>query len=154
MDNIDIKILHELQRNARITNQELSERINLSPTPCARRVKLLEEAGVIKGYSAIIDPEPYGLPVMAFVTVRLAKQAEAEIATFEAAILQLEQVTACYLMSGRQDYLLQVYAASLKDYETFVRNKLTRVIGIAEIETHFAFGQVKRSLLLPVPKNV
>ncbi len=154
MDNIDIKILHELQRNARITNQELSERINLSPTPCARRVKLLEEAGVIKGYSAIIDPEPYGLPVMAFVTVRLAKQAEAEIATFEAAILQLEQVTACYLMSGRQDYLLQVYAASLKDYETFVRNKLTRVIGIAEIETHFAFGQVKRSLLLPVPKNI
>ena len=154
MDNIDIKILHELQRNARITNQELSERINLSPTPCTRRVKLLEEAGVIKGYSAIIDPEPYGLPVMAFVTVRLAKQAEAEIATFEAAILQLEQVTACYLMSGRQDYLLQVYAASLKDYETFVRNKLTRVIGIAEIETHFAFGQVKRSLLLPVPKNI
>ena len=154
MDNIDIKILHELQRNARITNQELSERINLSPTPCARRVKLLEEAGVIKGYSAIIDPEPYGFPVMAFVTVRLAKQAEAEIATFEAAILQLEQVTACYLMSGRQDYLLQVYAASLKDYETFVRNKLTRVIGIAEIETHFAFGQVKRSLLLPVPKNI
>ncbi|MDE0842093.1 MAG: Lrp/AsnC family transcriptional regulator, partial [Porticoccaceae bacterium] len=69
MDNIDIKILHELQRNARITNQELSERINLSPTPCARRVKLLEEAGVIKGYSAIIDPEPYGVPVMAFVTV-------------------------------------------------------------------------------------
>jgi Lrp/AsnC family leucine-responsive transcriptional regulator len=152
MDNLDVKILRELQRNARITNQELSERVSLSPTPCSRRVKLLEQAGVVKGYSAIIDPEPYGLPVMAFVTVRLAKQAEHEIATFEVAVLQLEQVTACYLMSGRQDYLLQVYATSLKDYEAFVRSKLTRVIGIAEIETHFAFGQVKRSQLLPEPR--
>jgi DNA-binding Lrp family transcriptional regulator len=76
MDNIDFKILNALQQNARITNQELSETVNLSPTPCLRRVKMLEEAGVIKGYSAIVDPEAYGLPIMAFVSVRLERKTE------------------------------------------------------------------------------
>ena len=149
MDRIDLNILKELQQNARITNQELSERVNLSPTPCLRRVKMLEDAGVIKGYSAVVDPDAYGLPVMAFVTVRLERQTDAEIVSFEKAVMDLDEVVACYLMSGRQDYMLQVFAHSLKDYENFVRNKLTHVSGLGEMETHFAFGQVKRSMSLP-----
>ena len=151
MDKIDFKILDELQRNARITNQELSERVNLSPTPCLRRVKMLEEKGIINGYSAIIDPEAYGLTIMAFVSVRLERQTEAEIASFEKAIMELDEVVACYLMSGRHDYMLQVFAQSLKDFEHFVRNSLTRAPGLGELETFFAFGQVKRSLTLPAP---
>ncbi|MBL6783411.1 MAG: Lrp/AsnC family transcriptional regulator [Alphaproteobacteria bacterium] len=149
MDRIDLNILKELQQNARITNQELSERVNLSPTPCLRRVKMLEDAGIIKGYSAVVDPDAYGLPVMAFVTVRLERQTDAEIISFEKAVMDLDEVVACYLMSGRQDYMLQVFAHSLKDYENFVRNKLTHVSGLGEMETHFAFGQVKRSMSLP-----
>ena len=149
MDNIDFKILNALQQNARITNQELSETVNLSPTPCLRRVKMLEEAGVIKGYSAIVDPEAYGLPIMAFVSVRFDRKTEAEIASFEKAIIALDEVFACYLMSGRSDYMLQVFAKSLKDYERFVRQSLTRVPGLGEIETHFAFGQVKQAMTLP-----
>jgi Lrp/AsnC family leucine-responsive transcriptional regulator len=154
MDKIDLKILGELQQNARITNQELSERVNLSPTPCLRRVKLLEEAGIIQGYSAIVDPETYGLPIMAFVSVRLERQTKTEIASFEAAIMELDEIVACYLMSGRHDYMLQVFARSLKDYENFVRNSLTRVPGLGELETYFAFGQVKRSMALPPLKNL
>ena len=149
MDKIDLNILNELQHNARITNQELSERVNLSPTPCLRRVKMLEDAGIIKGYSAIVDPEAYGLPIMAFVSVRLERQTESEIVSFEKAMMELDEVVACYLMSGRHDYMLQVFAHSLKDYENFVRNKLTHVSGLGELETHFAFGQVKRSMSLP-----
>ena len=86
---------------------------------------------------------------MAFITVRLERQTDAEIGSFEKAILELDEVIACYLMSGRQDYMLQVLAQSLKDYEKFVRNKLTHVSGLGEMETHFAFGQVKRSMSLP-----
>jgi len=149
MDKIDLNILRELQQNARITNQELSERVNLSPTPCLRRVKMLEEAGIIKGYSAIVDPETYGLPVLAFVSVKLERHTETEIASFEKAIMELDEVVACYLMSGRHDYMLQVFARSLKDYENFVRSSLTRVPGLGELETHFAVGQVKRSMVLP-----
>ncbi len=153
MDKIDFKILDALQRNARITNQELSEQVNLSPTPCLRRVKMLEQAGVIKGYSAIVDPEAYGLSIMAFVSVRLERQTEVEIASFEKAIMALDEVFACYLMSGRSDYMLQVYAKSLKEYERFVRQSLTCVPGVGEIETHFAFGQVKQAMTLPQSKG-
>ncbi len=149
MDDKDRAIIRELQRNARITNQDLSERVNLSPTPCLRRVRRLEEQGVIKGYAAQVDNEAYGLPVMAFVSVRLEKQAEAEIAKFERGVERLEEVQACYLMSGKDDYLLQVYAESLKDYERFVRDRLTRIGGIGALETHFVFGKVKEAAAFP-----
>ncbi|MBL6783258.1 MAG: Lrp/AsnC family transcriptional regulator [Alphaproteobacteria bacterium] len=94
---------------------------------------MLEDAGVIKSYSAVVDPDAYGLPIMAFVTVRLERQTDAEIVSFEKAVMDLDEVVACYLMSGRQDYMLQVFAHSLKDYENFVRNKLTHVSGLGEM---------------------
>ena len=149
MDKLDFSILYELQENGRISNQELSDRVNLSPTPCSRRVKILEQSGVIKGYSATVDAELFGLPIMAFVNVRLVKQTDVEIKVFENEIMALNEITACYLMSGRNDYLLQVFAASLKHYETFVRKKLTHIAGIGALETHFVFGQVKQLSVLP-----
>lgn len=151
MDSIDIKIVRELQRNARITNQQLSERVSLSPTPCLRRVRQLEKRGIIKGYGAVVDNEAYGLPVMAFVSVRLERQVEGEISKFEQGIEKLDEVVACYLMSGTQDYLLHVLSSSLKDYERFVRDKLTRLAGIGALETHFAFGTVKQANRYPEP---
>ncbi len=150
MDKIDKRIVRELQHNSRITNQELSERINLSPTPCLRRVRNLEKTGVIRGYTALIDNEAFGLPVIAFVSIRLEKQTDLEIEKFERGVMGLEQVIACYLMSGAYDYLLHVLTASLKDYERFTRDKLIKLGGIGALETHFAFGQVKQRTVFPL----
>ena len=151
MDAIDRRIVRELQLNGRLTNQELAERINLSPSPCLRRVRQLEERGVLSGYSARVDQEKVGLPITAFVEVRLEKQNPAAIKLFEEGIGNIEQVLACYLMAGSRDYLLQVVAASLKDYEHFVRERLTKIPGIATLETHFSFGTVKNHQPLPIP---
>ena len=150
MDRTDRRIVRELQANARLTNQELSERVGLSPSPCLRRVRQLEAAGVLKGYSAIVDQEAYGLPITAFVSVRLERQAEGTIKAFEAGLEPLDEVLACYLMSGSFDYLLHVVSRSLDDYERFIREKLTRIPGIGSLETHFAYGQVKMRSSYPV----
>jgi DNA-binding Lrp family transcriptional regulator len=149
LDRIDKRIVRELQKNARLTNQELSERVGLSPSPCLRRVRLLEEKGVLLGYTAIVDQSEYGLPITAFVSVRLEKQAEATIRAFEKGIAPLEEVLACYLVSGSHDYLLQVACRSLKDYERFIREKLTRIEGIGSLETNYAFGRVKYQPVFP-----
>lgn len=151
MDSIDRRIVRELQRDARISNQELAERVNLSPSPCLRRVRRLEDMGVLRGYTAIVDEEQLGLPVTAFVEVRLEQQNDATIRAFEAGVQALEEVLACYLMAGSRDYLLHVVAPSLKGYEAFVRRKLTQIPGIGELETHFAFGRVKFEPALPDP---
>ncbi len=149
LDKIDYKIIAELQQNARLSNQELSEQIALSPSPCLRRVRQLEDSGIIKGYTAIVDQEACGLPVTAFISIRLEKQTDTSIRRFELGIEELDEVMACYLMSGTSDYMLQVLSASLKDYERFIRDKLTRIPGIGTLETHFAFGQVKRKRIFP-----
>jgi DNA-binding Lrp family transcriptional regulator len=149
MDKIDRKLIAELQRDGRLTNQELSERVSLSPSPCLRRLRQLEQDGVIEGYTALVNQEACGLHITAFVSIRLEKQNNKTIQAFESGIRDLDEIVACYLMSGSSDYLLQVLSASLKDYETFIRDKLSRTPGIGTLETHFAFGQVKRSSVFP-----
>lgn len=149
LDKIDYKIIAHLQQNGRLSNQELSERIALSPSPCLRRVRQLEKNNIIKGYTAIVDQEACGLPVMAFVSIRLEKQTDTTIQLFENGIQELDEIMACYLMSGTPDYTLQVLSGSLKEYERFIRDKLTQVPGIGSLETHFAYGQVKESRLFP-----
>lgn len=149
MDAIDRKIIRNLQQDARLTNQDLAERINLSPSPCLRRVRHLEENGVLSGYTAIVDQEKYGLPINVFVNIRLEKQSGEVMKTFEDGIHELDEVLECYLMTGSRDYLLRVVSQSLKTYEAFVRDKLTTIPGIASIESSFAFGQVKRTATLP-----
>lgn len=149
MDAIDSKLIVELQKDGRLTNQELAERVHLSPSPCHRRVRQLEAAGVIEGYSARIGHRALGLPIPVFITARLAQQSRQAMASFEEAVRRVDEITACYLMSGRQDYLLQVYTASLESYEQFVRAKLAELPGIGSWETNFVFGEIKRGHLVP-----
>jgi len=104
---------------------------------------------VIEGYTAIVNQEACGLHITAFVSIRLEKQTDKTIQAFEEGIRDLDEIVACYLMSGSSDYLLQVLSPSLKDYESFIRDKLSRTPGIGTLETHFAFGQVKRSTVFP-----
>lgn len=149
MDAIDRNIIRNLQQDARLTNQDLADQINLSPSPCLRRVRNLEAQGVLAGYTAIIDQEKYGLPINVFVNIRLEKQSDEAIRVFEEGIQKLDEVMDCYLMTGSRDYLLRVVSQSLKTYEFFVREKLTTIPGIAGIESSFAFGQVKHNPVLP-----
>jgi len=145
LDDIDRKIIGELQRNCRLTSQELADRVGLSASPCARRVRILEENGAIKGYVAVIDQAKVGLPVNVFASVKLERQREEELDTFSHAIAQWPEVADCYLMTGQRDYLLRIVVRDLEAYERFLKEKLTRLTCIASIESSFALGEVKRS---------
>ena len=153
MDSKDCQILQELQANGRLTNQELSERVNLSPSPCLRRLRLLEEQGVITGYTAIVDQKAWGLPVTVFIRVKLERHGDEAVQAFERTIIEMPKVMDCWLMTGRSDYLLRVIAADLDDYEQFVRRELQRVPGIASIDTSFAYGSVKHAQVLPLTSS-
>ncbi|NQY14466.1 MAG: Lrp/AsnC family transcriptional regulator [Henriciella sp.] len=149
MDSKDRQILKELQADGRLSNQDLSERVNLSPSPCLRRLRLLEEVGVITGYTALVDQKAWGLPVTVFIRIKLERHSDDAVQAFEGAIIDMPNVMDCWLMTGRSDYLLRVIAADLDDYEQFVRRELQRVPGIASIDTSFAYGQVKHAQVLP-----
>ncbi len=150
LKEIDQKILHHLQGNARLSNVELSDRVNLSPSPCLRRVRNLEEGGVIKGYVALVDQNSVGLPVSVFVSVSLEKQVERALGQFEDAIRARPEVMECYLMTGDADYLLRVVAADLAGYERFLLDHLTRIPGVASIKSSFALKQVTYKTALPI----
>lgn len=145
LDEIDRAILDELQANCRLTNQELSERVGLSASPCSRRVHMLEEAGVITGYAAKIDEKLVGLPVSVFMSVKLERQVDEALTTFEAAIQQCPEVVDCWLMTGNRDYLLRVVVAGLDEYEAFLMGTLTKIPGVASIESSFSLRRVKSS---------
>ncbi|RZF60617.1 Lrp/AsnC family transcriptional regulator [Sphingomonas populi] len=149
MDSKDRDIIAALQADGRMSNQDLSERVNLSPSPCLRRLRALEDEGVIRGYTAIVDEEIYGLPVTAFVRVRIQVHAQESVNAFEDAIRAMDSVLDCYVMTGDADYLLRVLVSSLRDYERFVREKLHKVPGVASIDTSFAYGQIKKSNVFP-----
>lgn len=144
MDRTDIAIIRALQAEGRLTNQELAEKVHLSPSPCLRRVRNLEAAGVIRGYSAQIDPKRYGLPLTVFLRITLERHDRDNVTRFEEAVRALDEVVECYLLTGSADYLLRVMAASLEDYERFMRQEIHAIRGIASINTSFAFGEVKR----------
>lgn len=150
LDAIDRRILATLQADSRITMQELAEKVGLSISPCHRRVKLLEQRGVISGYMALVDQKAVGLPVSVFISIKLVRQKEEDLNRFARAISKWDEVLECYLMTGNRDYLLRVVAADLASYEAFLKNKLTRLDGIASIESSFALSQVKYSIALPV----
>ena len=150
LDAIDRRILTELQGNARISNAELAEAVGLSPSPCLRRVRALEAAGVIKGYAALLDAAEVGLPISVFVQVTLERQIERALEAFETAIQDRPEVMECYLMTGDADYLLRVVVSDLNAYERFLKEHLTRVSGVASIKSSFALNQVKYSTALPL----
>lgn len=150
LDASDRKILAVLQADGRTTVQELSERVGLSPSPCHRRVKRLEEAGVISRYIAMVDQHAVGLPVSVFVSIKLERQQEEDLERFEKIIAGWREVLECYLMTGPRDYLLRVVVADIAAYERFLKEKLTRVEGVSSIESSFALRQAKYSIALPI----
>ncbi|TDR93397.1 Lrp/AsnC family transcriptional regulator [Enterovirga rhinocerotis] len=150
LDEIDRKIVAALQQDGRMTSIELAERVGLSPSPCARRVRLLEAAGIITGYVALVDQVAVGLPISVFASIKLERQREEELDRFADAVSRWPEVVDCYLMTGQRDYLMRIVVQDLEAYERFLKEKLTRLDGVASIESSFALGQLKRSHALPI----
>lgn len=150
LDEIDRRILMALQENARVSNVELAERVGVSPSPCWRRVRDLEQKGVIARYVTLLDPGSIGLPVSVFIQVSLERQVETALEAFEGAVADWPEVMECYLMTGDADYMLRVVVADLGAYHRFLVDHLTRVPGVASIKSSFALKQVKYRTALPL----
>jgi len=150
MDYIEYKILSTLQSNARLNNIELAKKVGLSPSPCLRRVRTLEEKGIISGYSAIINQNKVELSVNVFVQVSLEKQSEDKLQVFEEKIKEYKEVMEAYLMTGDADYLLRIVVKDLQTYEKFLKENLTSIPGIASIRSYFSLKQVTRKFNLPI----
>lgn len=153
LDKTDHAILNELMANARLSNQELSERVGLSPSPCLRRLRRLETEGVITGYTAVIDEEKVGLPVAVFMSVKLERQVDASLGAFERDIAKCPEVVDCWLMTGDNDYLLRVLAPGLREYENFLTGTLTKIPGIASIQSSVSLRRVKAAVNGGFPKS-
>jgi len=149
MDSKDRQIIRALQVNGRMTNQELAEKVSLSPSPCLRRLRNLEKTGVILGYNVQVNAKAYGLPVTVFVRVRLEKHTREVVQHFEDHIRKTENVLECHVMTGLSDYLLKVIVEDLASYETFVRKHLHSLGSIASIDTSFAYGVIKKTAVFP-----
>jgi Lrp/AsnC family leucine-responsive transcriptional regulator len=136
MDEVDRAILAALEKDGRISNADLAERIGLSPSPCLRRVRRLEETGVIRGYQAVIDPSALGRGLRVIAGVRLVRHARADVVAFERAVVQLPEVVFTHHITGNFDYLLQVEVADLPAYEDFHANRLANLPGVAAVNSY------------------
>ena len=145
-DEFDIRILQEMKRDGRISIQALSEDIGLSATPIARRLKRLEDAGIITGYTALIDEAALGFEVSVFVSVKLDRQIDHGLSAFEAEIAQFPEVVDCWLMTGNRDYMMRVVTRNLIEFENFLVGRLTKISCVAEIESSIPLRRVKSDI--------
>jgi DNA-binding Lrp family transcriptional regulator len=152
LDRTDRTILAELQRDGRLSNRELAEKVHLSESACLRRVRALEDAGVIDRYAALVSQSKVGLPGNVFVSITLNRQEQADLAAFEEAVKGVPEVMECYLMTGAQDYLLRVVVSDAADFERLHSQHLTRLPGVARVQSSFALRTVRKSAELPVPQ--
>lgn len=143
LDELDHRILAELQRDGRLSHQDLSDRVGLSPSPCARRIRKLEADGYITGYSARIDEQKMGFGFSVFVSVRLDRQVDDRLVAFEQEIGHCPEVVDCWLMTGGFDYLLRVSVRDLDEFERFLTSRLTRIAGVASLESSIPIRRVK-----------
>jgi Lrp/AsnC family leucine-responsive transcriptional regulator len=150
LDAIDRRILCELQAEGRLTNQELADRVGLSPSPCLRRMRRLEEVGVLTSYVALVDSTKVGLEITAFAQVSLDRHDAEHLDHFECAVAEWPEVLECYLLTGDVDYQLKIVARGLAEYEVFLRDKLTRAPGVAKILSRLAFRPIIRRTALPL----
>jgi Lrp/AsnC family transcriptional regulator, leucine-responsive regulatory protein len=150
LDPIDLRILSELQENARLSNVELAQRVGLSASPCLTRVRALEESGLIARYVTLLDPVALGLNVSVFIQVSLEKQVDSSLTRFESAIAALPEVMECYLMTGDSDYLLRVVVADVPALQRFIVERMTKIAGVSNIRSSFALKQVKFKTALPL----
>lgn len=149
MDSKDRQIIRALQRDGRMTNQDLAEAVNLSPSPCLRRVRNLEASGVIRGYSADVDAAAYGMAITVFVRIRLERHNETDVQSFEGKVRRMDEVLECHVLTGAMDYQLRVLVPDLEAYESFIRNRIHPIGGIASIDTSFVYGTVKKTAVFP-----
>jgi len=150
LDATDRRILEQLQADGRLSNQELAERVALSPSPCLRRVRALERAGVIRRYAAVLDPLQVGLGLLAYVTVKLEKRGKMPVDQFMGAVESWPEVIACYAMTGDMDYLMRVQVENLEHYSRFVMDRLLKQPGVIDIRTNFVLERVKETTVLPL----
>lgn len=144
LDEIDRRILHHLLGDARLTHQQLSDLVGLSPSPCARRIRRLETEGYITGYSARIDEHKMGFGFSVVVSVKLDRQIDERLVSFEREIRAMPQVVDCWLMTGKFDYLLRIAVADLEEFEHFLTGRLTKIPGIAALESSIPVRRVKK----------
>jgi len=150
LDDIDLKILRILQSEPDINISDIGEQVGLSHTPCWRRIKKMEESGIIIGKVCLIDPEKTGLDVSIFVFVRLAIHSAEVLTKFEKATLQVPQILQCYTMSGEFDYLLRVVVPTVREYEKTVKGILLKLPHVGIMNSHFALNEIKNSTCLPL----
>jgi Lrp/AsnC family leucine-responsive transcriptional regulator len=158
LDKTDRKILAVLQGDGRLSNQEVAERVNLSPSPCLRRIKRLEQAGVIRQYVALLDPARIGLGLLAYVNVRLEKHGDgtgrganaSPRANFSASVANWPEVVACYAMTGEMDYLLRVHVEDMEHFSRFMMETLLRHPAVLDVKSGFALQRIKDTTALPL----
>lgn len=157
IDKTDRKILAILQEDGRLTNQEIAERVSLSPSPCLRRIRSLEESGVIRQYVALLDPEKIGLGLLAYVNVRLEKHSDSPTggqrsprAGFAASVAAWPEVVACYAMTGEMDFLLRVHVEDMEHFSHFMMDTLLKHPAVLDVKSSFALQRVKDTTALPL----
>ena len=151
LDRTDKRILRELQSNGRMSNQELAEKVGLSPSPCLRRVKQLEDEGIIKGYVALVDPAKLGLKMMALIQIRMDRHTPERFEEFEKTIREYSQVMECILITGQTaDYQVKVIVEDMEQYQDFLLNRITPLRGVSDVHSSFILRQVVSSTALPI----
>ena len=158
LDKTDRKILAILQTDGRLSNQEVAERVSLSPSPCLRRIRRLEDAGVIRQYVALLAPEKIGLGLLAYVNVRLEKHSDApgkgatksSRADFAASVANWHEVVACYAMTGEMDFLLRVHVEDMEHFSRFMMETLLRHAAVLDVKSSFALQRIKDTTALPL----
>ena len=150
IDDTDRRILRVLQREGRVSNAELAERVHLSASACHRRVQRLEAAGMIRGYVALLDARRLGVPATVFVEITLTTQADEVLEAFEQAVRRVPDVLECHLMAGTADYILKLVAEDTEDFARIHRQYLTRLPGVAQMQSSFALRTVFKTTALPV----
>lgn len=154
LDSIDWKILAELQDDGRMTNVELARRVGISAPPCLRRVRALEEAGIIKGYRALLDEKELGFDVLAFAMVGLQSQSEADLIAFEDRVRAWPLVRECWMMSGEVDFILKCVAPDLRAFQTFVIQDLTAAPNVGNVKTTLAIRASKTDANVPLSQRL
>jgi Lrp/AsnC family leucine-responsive transcriptional regulator len=155
LDRIDRRILDELQRNARISNLELADAVGLSPTPCARRVKRLEESGLIRGHVTLLDQQRLGLSLTAFISIAMDRHTPDRFEAFEATVRTYPEVIECSVVTGQNsDYLLQVVVPDMVHYERFLLGRLTSIPGVTGVQSSFVLRSVVRRTALPLETEI
>ncbi len=150
LDRYDRAIVSLLQADARITNARLAEKVSLSESACLRRVRALEESGLIQGYTALIDQQKAGYPVNVFVNITLDRQSQSGLEAFESEVRRIPEVMECYLMTGEHDYFLRLVVADLVDFERVHSQHLTRLPSVARVQSSFAMRTVTRTTAIPL----